>query len=229
METPEAIVAELDHCGVAEALVWHRDAWERDFDTANERMIELDAFPRLHPAMTFVPTCCAEMPCAVDFVKQLRARGAQAVRAFPARHRYSLDPVACGDLIDLFTVYSVPVFMPLAEVPGGWEGVYTLMRNFPRLRLVLTETGCWGEDRFFRPLMKTYEHFYITTNRLETAGQLKDLVDRAGATRILFGSGLPHNYPGGYVLMLARAGLTDEARDAIAHRNIERLLGEVDW
>ena len=86
-----------------------------------------------------------------------------------------------------------------------------------------------GEDRYFRPLMKTYEHFYITTNRLETAGQLKDLVGRRGAARILFGSGLPRNYPGGYALMLARAGLTDDVRDAIAHGNIERLLREVDW
>ena len=62
---------------------------------------------------------------------------------------------------------------------------------------------------------------------METAGQLKGLVDTAGAERILFGSGLPRNNPGGYVMMLARADIADADRAAIAHGNLERLLGEV--
>lgn len=229
METADALIAEMDHCGLSEALVWHRDAWERDFHAGNQRLAEIEMYPRLHPAMTFVPTCCQEMPTAEDFLKDIRASGVRAVRAFPVRHCYSLDPVACGDLLALFSACSVPVLIPLPEIPGGWEGVFHLMRNFPRLPLVLTETGCWGQDRYFRPLMKAYPRFHITTNRLETAGQLKSIVDAVGYNRILFGSGLPRNYPGGYVLMVMRADISEEARQAITHGNIERLLKEVPW
>ena len=229
IETVDDLTRELDHCGIDQALVWHRDAWERDFHLGNQRLAELDACPRLHPTMTFVPTCCEEMPSAEDFVRQMRAAGVRAARAFPVHHYFSLDPVACGDLLDLFAACSIPVLIPLGDMPGGWEGVYQVMRNFPSLRLILTETGCWGQDRYFRPLMKTYPGFYITTNRLETAGQLKSIVDHVGHGHIVFGSGLPRNYPAGYILMLLRADISDEARDAIAHVNLERLLKEVAW
>lgn len=229
VETVEDLLAELDHSGIQEALVWHRDAWERDFDAGNRRVAEVDAYARLHRTMTFVPTCCEEMLPAGDFVKHARAAGVRAMRAFPTRHCFSLDPVACGDLLELFSVCFVPVMLPLPEIPGGWQGVYQLMRDFPRLTLILTETGCWGQDRYFRPLMKRYERFNISTNRLETAGQLKSIVDSVGYEHIVFGSGLPRNYPGGYVLSVSRAEISEEAREAIAHGNIERLMRETSW
>ena len=229
IETVEDILAELDHSGIEQALVWHRDAWERDFDAGNRRLVELDAYARLHPAMTFVPTCCQEMLPSGEFVKHARAAGIRAVRAFPTRHCFALDPVACGDLLDLFAACFLPVIVPFPEAPGGWQGVYQLMRDFPRLTLILTETGCWGQDRYFRPLMKKYERFFIATNRLETAGQLQSIVSKVGHEHIVFGSGLPRNYPGGYVLSVYRAEIGEEAREAIAHGNIERLIREIAW
>ena len=227
IETAPDLIAELDHSGIGEALVWHRDAWERDFALGNQRLAELDAFPRLHPAMTFVPACNAEMPSAEGFLDAMRRTGARVIRAFPAHHCFCLDATSCGDLLELFIAHSVPVFVPLPEIPSGWDGVYRLLRDLPKLTLVLTETGCWGQDRYFIPLMKKYPHFAITTNRLETAGQLKSIVNSVGFGHVLFGSGLPRNYPGCYALSLARADISDEARDAIAHGNIERILEEV--
>ena len=229
IETAEDLLAELDHSGIHQALVWHRDAWERDFDLGNQRLIELDAYPRLFPTITFVPTCCQEMPSAEEFVRAARAGGVKAARAFPARHCFTLDPVACRDLLGLFSACRLPVVIPFPEVHDGWQGVYDLMRSFPRLPLILTETGCWGQDRYFRPLMRRYERFFITTNRLETAGQLRSIVDKVGHNHLLFGSGLPRNYPGGYVLMLYRANISEEARQAIAHENLERLIGKIAW
>ena len=229
IETADDLIAELDHCGIDEALVWHRDAWERDFDLGNRRLLELAGSPRLHPTRVFVTASCEEMPAAEDLIRQLRATDVRAVRAFPLRHCYSLEPVCCGNLFDLFAAYAVPVLIPLPEVPGGWDGVCRLMRDFPSLTLILTETGCWGQDRYFRPLMKAYPRFFITTNRLETAGQLESIVDKVGYKHLLFGSGLPRNYPGGYILMLMRAEIDEEARNAIAHGNIETLFKEVRW
>ena len=65
LETAEALAAEMAHCGIAEALVWHRDAYERDFDTGNRRLVkELAPHANLHPALAWVPACCGEMPVA---------------------------------------------------------------------------------------------------------------------------------------------------------------------
>jgi hypothetical protein len=229
IETVDALLAEMDHCGIQKALVWHRDSWERDFDAGNRRVAEVEAYARLHSTITFTPTCCEETPSAEDFVKQARAAGVCAARAFPVRHHYSLDPVACGDLLDLFSACFLPVIIPFPEVPGGWDGVYKLMRDFPRLTLILTETGCWGQDRYFRPLMRKYERFFVSTNRMETAGQLPSIVKKVGWKHIVFGTGLPWNNPGAYVTMVSRADIAEEAREAIAYGNLERIIGEISW
>lgn len=229
IESAADLLEELGHSGIAEALVWHRDAFERDFSTGNRRAAELAEFPRLHPMWSFVPTCCPEMPGAERFIAEMRSAGVRAVRAFPARNCFHLDPVSCGDLLDAFVAHAIPLFLPLPELRGGWHDVYALLRGFPDLTLVLTQTGCWGEDRYFRPLMRRYPRFFITMDRLETAGQLKDLVDALGPEQLLFASGLPRNYPGAYVLSLVRAEISAHARAAIAHGNAERLLKEVLW
>jgi predicted TIM-barrel fold metal-dependent hydrolase len=179
--------------------------------------------------MTFVPPVSDEMPSSEDFIRLMRGNDVRALRVFPARHRFCLDRVSCGLLLELCIAYAIPVFVPLKEFPGQWQGVYQTLRDFPRLTLVVTETGCWGEDRYFRPLMKAYSRFFMSTNRLETAGQLKGIVDAVGPERLLFGSGLPWNCPGGGIMMLVRAQIRGVAKEAIAHGNIERLLKEVAW
>ena len=230
VETAEALAAELAHCGIGEALVWHRDAFERDFDAGNRRLAEeLAPHANLHPTRTWVPTCTGEMPAAAAFMDHLRAEKVRAVRAFPARHYFVLDPVSCGDLLEAFCAHQLPLLVPLSEFAEGWHGVYRLMRDFPRLTLILTATGCWGQDRYFRPLMREYPGFNLSLNRFETAGQLKEVVDTVGHDRLIYGSGLPWNYPGGGILLVARADIPGVAQEAIAHRTIERLLGEVPW
>jgi len=229
IETPAELARELDRFGIAEALVWHRDAYLRDFNRGNRRLTELAGYPNLHPTMTMAPTCCDEMPSADGFLEQMRAGNIRAVRAFPTRHYYLLDRVSCGDLFEGFMAAALPLFVPLTEFPGQWQGVYALLRDFPDLTLVLTETGCWGQDRYFRPLMRQYPRFHITTSRLETAGQLQDIVNSIGPERILFASGLPVNTPGGSIMMVARAPIAEDAKEAIANGNLERILEEVNW
>jgi len=227
LPTPAALLAEMDHSGIARALTWHRDAWERGFQAGNARIIE-DTLehPRLMPVLTFVPSCCDEMPTLDEFLALICGTGTKAVRAFPVQHCFCLDSVACGDLLSCFTAFGIPLLVPFAEFRQGWPEIYALLRNYPALTLIVTETGCWGEDRYFRPLMKRYPNFHISMNRLETAGQLASLVNAVGHEHILFGSGLPRNYAGGFILSLLRAPISDEAREAIAHGNLERLLAE---
>ena len=41
IETADDLLAEMDHCGIDDALVWHRDCLERDFDAGNRRLDEI--------------------------------------------------------------------------------------------------------------------------------------------------------------------------------------------
>ena len=230
VETPADLINEMDHNGISEGLVYHRDAYDLDFNRGNQRLArELAGIERLHLTETFVPDCSDEMSDAEGFIGRMRRNGTRVARSFPVHHNFLLSPVSCGAIIDALVASSVPLVVPLAEILGQWNGVYELLANFPGLTLVVTDGGVWGQDRFFRPLLRKYPRFYISTNRHITAGQLKGIVNDFGPDNILFGSGLPAGYPGGYVMMVARAAIPDSAKEAIAHGNIERLLGEVAW
>jgi hypothetical protein len=229
IETVSEILREMDHCGIDEALVWHHDARDRDFNLGNRRLKELETSPRLYPTKTFVPAFSDEM-CDVEvFFDSMRKDDVRAARAFPTSHNYLLNPLSCGPVFERLIAHAIPLFVPLAEFPLQWQGVYDLLASYPALKLVVTETGCWGQDRYFRPLLARYPGFHLTTHRLETAGQLKEVVDRYGPERILFGSGLPGNYPGAYILMLTRTDIPLEAKEAIAYGNLKHMLEEVTW
>lgn len=229
LETADALIAEMDHCGIEQALVWHRDARERGFAQGNARMAELKDHPRLHRSCTMMPYTSREGFTDEELFEYIQMEDIRAVRAFPLTHCYLLDAISCGDLLALLTAYRVPLFVSLTEFHDQWQGVYNLMRNFPHLTLVLTQTGCWGQDRYFRPLVRGFPRFFLSTNRFETAGQLKSFVNDLGFERLLFGSGLPFNNPGGYIMMVERADIPDEAKRAIAFDNLAYLLGEVAW
>ena len=204
-------------------------ARERSFEKGNARLDALKDHTRLHRSCNLMPHTSREGFTDAELFEYIQSEDIRAVRAFPATHCYLLDPISCGDLLALLAAYRVPLLVALPEIQGQWQGVYNLMRNFPHLTLVLTETGCWGQDRYFRPLMRGFPRFFLSTNRFETAGQLKSLVNDLGYERLVFGSGLPFNNPGGYLMMLARADIPDEAKQAIAFDNLAYMLGEVAW
>jgi len=58
-------------------------------------------------------------------------------------------------------------------------------------------------------------------------GGIRDFVRKYGADRLLFGTAFPDWNPGGPVLMLTQADITNKEREMIASGNIERILGRV--
>ena len=50
--------------------------------------------------------------------------------------------------------------------------------------------------------------------------------DRYGPKRLLFGSAFPNTGPGGAMLTLAHADISDEEKQLIAAGNLDRLLAE---
>ena len=120
--------------------------------------------------------------------------------------------------------------LPLTESSGGlsgWALVDAVLRDFPELRLVVTDHGCWGQDRYFRPLVERYDHLYLDTARFELDGGVAEFCRVYGPDRLLFGTGYPQNYMGGPLLTVAHADISEEERVAVFGGNLRRLLGEV--
>ena len=228
--TAKDLLEEMDWCGITKALVRHAAPDNEDPQVGNRIVVEeTSPHPSLHPTWAILPTQTGELGTVDEFLAVMRGAGVKALWAFPSKHRYALDDVACGDLLDALSERRIPLFIQRSETSRGltgWELAGAVLKEFPSLILVVTGHGSWGEDRYFRPLVEAYEGLYVDTSRYELDGGIADFCAKYGPQRLLFGSAFPNTSPGGPMLTLAHADISDENRQLIAAGNLDRLLSE---
>ncbi|HUT19514.1 MAG TPA: hypothetical protein VM366_10165 [Anaerolineae bacterium] len=228
--TPDDLLAEMDHCGVDEALVTCAAQQFGSPLEGNEMVVvQTRGYARLHPVWALLPSQTGEFPEPAALIAQMRVHNVHALCAWPGQHHYLLDGRTFGSLLEELTARRVPLFLPLTEQSGGqggWSLAGSLLEEYPRLTLVLTNQSVWGQDRYFRPLVEQYPNLYLETSHYELANGLSDLCRRYGAERWLFGSAYPERCLGGAVYQLLRADVPRAAIKAIAGANLRRLLEE---
>lgn len=230
-DTAEDLLKEMDYCGVAEALVCHA-AITDDCPTVGNKLLceEIKKHPRLHGTWAILPPQTDELGSAEQFLNNMKANKVKALWTFPDKHRYILTASLFGELFELLSETRVPLFMPITANSGGlsgWMLADHVLRDFPKLTLVVTNHGSWGHDRYFRGLIEAYDNFHIDTSRYELDGGIPAFCRKYGSSRILFGSNFPFTNIGGPLLTLAHADIPDSDKEAIAGGNLRRLLGRV--
>lgn len=222
----DALLAEMDRAEVDRALVWHIAQHDVAPQTGNQMLAEAIApHLRLMGCWTMVPNQAREFPSPEALLDQMREARIGALRVFPESHKYLLNEVSMGQLLEMISRRRVPL---LLSVRRGmtWQGIYDLLGEFPELTCVVCDHGCWGEDRYFRPLLERYPNVYVDTSQYLLDGGIEAFVTDYGARRMLYGSGFPESYFGGMMMALKHAAIPDAAKVAIAHGNLERLLEE---
>jgi len=238
-ETPEALLAEMDFCGVDEALVTCAAQRCDSPLIGNELVVEqTKGHPRLHPTWVILPPQTGEQAPTIEaFIADMARAGVKALWAFPARNKYLLNATTFGPLFEALIERSIPLFFPVTEaMPGfgghvsyhlGWDHVDRLLSDFPRLTLVATDMSVWGQDRYFRPLIERYPRLYLDISSYEQGRGLEDFCKKYGPERLLFGTHYPDIPMGGPILNLINADISDHDKELIARGNLIHLLEEV--
>jgi len=222
--TAEDLLAQMDRSGIAKALVWH--VAQRDVCAPEGNRVLADAIAghagRLVGCWTLLPTCTNELPEPDEFFRQMAVANVRALRVFPEPHRYLLRTEVMGDWLDKMVATRTPLVYH-----GPWPLLYDLLRDFPKLVCIISDTGLWGSDRFFRPLIRKYANAYLEFSTQIVAGGVEEFVRACGADRLLFGTGFPAWDHGGMMLALRHAAIGEGDRNDIASGNMERLLAGV--
>lgn len=229
--TPEELIAALDRAGVDRALV-AADAIRGGCPSEmNVRAaLELAPHARLMPVWAILPLETGEFGTRTEFLDSMKRYGVRALAAYPSKHRYLLDRVGCGELLDAMVECRIPLLLPLEESSGGvggWALAEKLLSETPGLRLIVLGTGPWGDDRLFRPLLRNFPTLTVEVSRYELDGGIAALCGKYGAERLVYGSGYPHWAMGGALLTALHADIPEADKGLILGGNIARMLDEV--
>jgi len=208
------LLREMDRFCIGRGLASHWECEEYDVVLGNEALAS-ELGPRLTPAWGVLP--------GEPFLDLLAAREPAAVRLAPARQQsnFSLAGWCAGDLFDFLQQHAVVTLIASADI--GWNDVATLLENFPRLPLVVLETG-YRADRYLFPLLKRFPTLHFDSSTYLAHRQLEAFVESHGPDRILFGTRLPLYTPAASLGVLASSRISDADRLAIAGGNLRRLL-----
>lgn len=223
-----SLLALLDAYDIARALVTHTVAkWHHPTD-GNERLLQVIAGePRLSPCWVVMPAATGEVPPETEQVDQLLAAGARAARLCPKTHLLVLEPWVIEPLAQALADKRVPVLLDFDNAhysePRHWDFIAWLLAAFPDLPVILLRQS-HADFRVLFPLLDRSPNLYVETSYLGGHSALIELVERYGAERFIFGTGLPIFEPALPITTLSYGGLDPAARAEIAGVSLQRLL-----
>jgi predicted TIM-barrel fold metal-dependent hydrolase len=230
--TAADLLRAMQHVGIQRALVRHTSQIYNTPVEGNPYLLEaLRSHDNLIPAWGILPPQTRELGTVEEFIKNMEQSGVRALWAFPDKHTYLLNAETFGELFETMISRRMPLFMNVNEGElggfGGWALAASVLRQFPELRLVIVGHGAHGRDRMFRPLIEKYPNLHIDTSRYELDGGIAEFCGLYGSHRLLFGTNFPYTPMGGPWLTLLHSDIPDNDKQAIAGRNLERILREV--
>ena len=165
--------------------------------------------------------------------------GMSGLRLYPDYHNYTLDSGPCRELVDAATERKLVLSLPmrvtdsrqshwLFRVPEvSLEHAASLVQRFPKARFVLLNGLGYANSALGRPDNGLPSNYWIEISRSSAVmgAELRQLVDNLGASRILFGSGLPMKDPKPALVKIEVLKAAKRQKEQILWRNAKGLLG----
>ncbi|MDP6116228.1 MAG: amidohydrolase family protein [Planctomycetota bacterium] len=228
--TAEALLAEMDRIGIADALVYASQARMAHPSDGNARILEMTrGHSRLHACWVVMPPGTREQPEPRAFVEQMNARGVRAVRMFPEEHRYPLVERALRPLLAELAEAGIPLLIDTGrtswnQIRLDWREIFAIAEAHPALPLVLLREGGTTQRALFG-LWDEFPSIHLDTSYIQESRIVEEVTERFGHGRLLFGTGMPAYDPGGPMALVQGAQITQEQRADIAGNNLRRLIG----
>lgn len=232
--TPADLLADLDHCGIAEAVVLDSLARENHPAEGNARVLEdVKASPRLHPAWAALPpgTDDEQLP-PLAFVAAMRKHRVGTLYLLPGQYRYNLSDWCLDPLLEPLAAARVPVVICYDEIARGaarqdltdWNQVVDLCRRWPDLPVIVSEWRIRRSQRLIYRALDACPNLHIEMSGYYLYRGVEYITRRWGSERLIFGSNWPVFGHGQTLAFLARADISDEDKRNIAGDNLRRLM-----
>ena len=218
------LLEHMDYLGVDRMLVEARSALEYSPILGNQKLLEQIAAhrDRLKPVFVITPADFYETG-TLDWLKAQASAGNRAFRVDPLKSRFPLRQIE--RLLAELAVYK-PLVMMDARFGASeldFRDLEELTRKFPAVNFLLTQQ-MWGGFGRVLDLMWRLPNIYLDISWLHMRDTFELIRDEFGIQRLVFGLGFKSHY-GAAIGALAHSSLSEAEIEAVAHGNLERLLG----
>jgi len=230
----EDLLGEMDHFGIAEALVVDALARENHPADGNSRVLTaVRGHPRLHPAWSALPHGPVdEQPAPADFLAQMRENRVGALFLYPAQYRFTLSDWCVDAFLEPLAAARVPIFINPNEVGRGgwpadvtdWDAVVALCRRWPELPVVVSEFRIRRTNRLAYRALDACGNLHIELSGYWLHRGIEFITEHWGAQRLLFGSNWPALGQAPALVALTTAEISADDKRRIAGDNLRDLI-----
>lgn len=222
--TPESLLKHLDYLGIDRSLVFSVEAQDYSPIAGNRNLLcTLAPFKdRLIPAFVLSPADFFEFG-TMDWLREQAKAGNHAYCLRPAVSRYPVRQIE--RVLAELAPYHPVLFLDTGYGAGesDFRDVEFLAAKYPTSHFIICKQ-MWGGFGTLLDLMWRCENIGVDISWLHMRDTFEMVVEQFGLDRLFFGIGHTTHY-GAAVGALAHARLTQEQKEAVAHGNLEKLLG----
>jgi hypothetical protein len=220
----ESLIEHLDYLGVDRTLVYSVKA--RDFSpiAGNRQLLEEIApySKRLIPSFVLTPADFFADGVMEYYREKLSSAEVRAFRLCPELSRFPVRQIE--RVLGVLTEYRPVVLMDSGFGTSEMDirDLEYLATAYKRIHFVVCQK-MWGGFGSVLDLMWRCPNVYLDISWLHMRDTIELVRDEFGIDRLLFGLGYKSHY-GAAIGALSHAALTPREHNAIAHRNLEKLL-----
>lgn len=219
--------ASLKQRGVGRAVITAAECISYETVSGNETMCELIADKDdLYGAMVLTPDHVITGEDIAAYIQRMVERKVVVARVFPKTNRHSMKEYVMGDILRTLSDRRIPLMLWHSEV--GWDTVDAICAEYPELPVIIegNDVKLLYHNRHYIPLFKKHSNLYLETHNVILFNEM-DFFAGLGATRLIFGSYQPYNTPDAAMAQVIMGEFDGQAKELIAHGNLERLIAAV--
>jgi predicted TIM-barrel fold metal-dependent hydrolase len=189
------------------------------------------------PNNEYVRRCCSRFPRIHGLLclnphdltapEQLEAgfkEGFRGLKLSPLTHEFSFGGAIVADLAACCGEYAYPLYTHVVYSPGASTArLVALARRFPRTPFILGHMGFGPADQEGLEAAATLDNFFLETSTGNFL-HLKTAVQKAGVSKIIYGSEFPLSHPWIEMMKIRKLDLAEDDCDRILGGNIGQLL-----
>lgn len=219
----DQVVADMEHCSIAGALVASQLSVTYDPMLGNRRLSrELAGRPNLFPIWNAMPHHTREFPAPAELIGLLRQHDVRAVTLYPKTNCWDVLSASSSDLLSALQDHGILTLIKKDEF-GAFGELETLLARYPRLPVLLVGAK-WSDQRFVVPLLQRHPLLHLTFTHYQTHHGLEWLVEMGCEDQLVYGSHAPEMAMGAHRAYVDYAALPEATRANIAGGNLRRLL-----